>query len=130
MSNFILADLLSSIRVGILARKLAIKGPFNKLSIRVLNILLELGYISGFSIDRKGYKVCIFLKYSNHKSAVRQIYIISRPSKPLFIKKKSLFGAYLNNSNIQNGFMLLSTSRGIMTDVEAHLLGVGGIPVV
>lgn len=130
MSAFILADLLSSIRVGILARKLIISGPVNKLSIRILSILLELGYIGGFSVDKKNYKVYIFLKYSNRKSAIRQIYIINRPSKPVYIKKKSLFGAYLNNFNIQNGFMLISTSRGVVTDVEAHLLGIGGVPIV
>lgn len=129
MSGFLLADLISSMRVGILSRKSTVSGPANKLNISILNALLDLGYIRGFCIDRKNYKIKVFLKYSNYKSAIRQIYIINRPSKPLYIKKKSLFGSYLNNTNTQNGFMLLSTSRGFLTDIESYLLGVGGVPV-
>jgi len=117
-------------RVGILGRKLVIKGPTSKINTRILTILLELGYINGFSINKKNYKTRIFLKYNNRKCAIRQIYIINRPSKPIYIRKKSLFGAYLNNFSIQNGFMILSTPRGVITDIEAYLLGVGGTPVM
>jgi small subunit ribosomal protein S8 len=130
MSNFLLANLISSIRVGILGRKSTVTARNTRLNISILNLLLNLGYIRGFRIDKNNYKIEIFLKYIQYKSAIRQLYIMSRPAKPLYLKKKNIFLSSLNNANIQNGFLILSTTRGILTDVEAYLLGIGGVPLI
>jgi small subunit ribosomal protein S8 len=113
-----LSNLFSKIKNGFLSKKTKIIQQNSKQSINVLNILVEEGFIKTYKINSKN-QIEIYLKYKNNKSVINDIKRESKPGKRLYIKNKDL---YIK----KQGFYILSTSLGILTDLEAKKLNVGG----
>lgn len=113
-----LSNLFSKIKNGFLSKKTKIIQQNSKQSINVLNILVNEGFIKSYKINSKN-QIEIFLKYKNNKSVINEIKRISKPGKRLYLKNKDL---YIK----KQGFYILSTSLGILTDLEAKKLNVGG----
>ena len=63
--------------------------------------------------------ILIFLKYKNNKPVLTNIIRISKPGKRIYIKNKDLFMK-------QHQFFFLSTSQGIITNLQAKKLNLGG----
>jgi len=118
----LLSNLTSSIKNGYSARKNSIVAQNSKLCVSVLTILYKLGYISNFTIvDKK--KINILLKYHNHKSCVKGIARISTSGARRYIRYNQIQKLYRNKDN---GFIILSTNKGLLTDEEARLYNIGG----
>lgn len=118
----LLSNMLSIVKVGCNARHLQVTVQNSKLCINVLSILYKLGYIRGFIIkDKKN--IIILLKYINNKPVIRNIAAISTPGRRTYIKHKKL-EKFLKKKD--SGFLLLSTSKGILTDEESNLFKIGG----
>ena len=113
-----LSNLFSKIKNGFLSKKTKIIQQNSKQSINILNILVNEGFIKSYKINSKN-QIEIFLKYKNNKSVINEIKRLSKPGKRLYIKNKDL---YIK----KQGFYLISTSLGILTDLEAKKLNVGG----
>lgn len=113
-----LSNLFSAIKNGFLAKKTKIIQPNSKKSINILNILINEGFIKTYKINSKN-QIEVFLKYRNNNSVIKEIVRISKPGRRFHIKNKDL---YIKKS----GFYILSTSLGIMTDLEAKKLNIGG----
>lgn len=113
-----LSNLFSTIKNGFLAKKTKIIQPNSKQSTNVLNILVNEGFIKTYKINSKN-QIEVYLKYRNNNSVINEIKRISKPGKRLHIKNKDL---YIK----KQGFYILSTSLGIMTDLEAKKLNIGG----
>lgn len=100
--------------------------PISKLCIEILNILYKEGYIRGFNIvtsdNNNILSVKVLLKYDfSEQPMIKQIKRISKPGRRFYIPIKSLWKV---NNGI--GILILSTSKGLMTDEEARILNVGG----
>jgi small subunit ribosomal protein S8 len=113
-----LSNLFSKIKNGFLSKKIKILQQNSKQVINVLNILINKGIIRSYKINSKN-QIEIFLKYKNNKSIINEIKRISKPGKRVYIKNKDL---YIK----KQGFYIISTSLGILTDLEAKKLNVGG----
>jgi small subunit ribosomal protein S8 len=113
-----LSNLFSAIKNGFLSKKTKIIQQNSKQSTNVLNILLNEGFIKSYKINSKN-QIEIFLKYKNNKSVINEIKRISKPGKRLYLKNRDL---YIK----KQGFYIISTSLGILTDLEAKKLNVGG----
>ncbi len=113
-----LSNLFSKIKNGFLSKKTKIIQQNSKQSINILNIMVNEGFIKTYKINSKN-QIEIFLKYKNNKSVINEIKRISKPGKRLYLKNKDL---YIK----KKGFYILSTSLGILTDLEAKKLNVGG----
>jgi small subunit ribosomal protein S8 len=113
-----LSNLFSKIKNGFLSKKTKIIQQNSKQSVNVLNILINEGFIKSYKINSKN-QIEIFLKYKNNKSVIKEIKRISKPGKRLYLKNRDL---YIK----KQGFYILSTSLGILTDLEAKKLNVGG----
>lgn len=113
-----LSNLFSAIKNGFLAKKTKIIQPNSRKSINILNILINKGFIKTYKINSKN-QIEIFLKYRNNNSVINEIKRISKPGRRFHIKNKDL---YIKKS----GLYILSTSLGIMTDLEAKKLNIGG----
>jgi len=118
-----IADMLTQIRNGQMARKSKITLPSSKNKIAVLEVLEEEGYILGFEQDKEKTKpnVTIHLKYHNEKPVIEMIRRVSRPGLRVYKKKDEL-------PKIMGGLgiVILSTSEGVMSDKKARQLGQGG----
>ena len=112
-----LSNLCSSLTNGYLSKKTKITHINSKLIKHVLNILIREGYIKSYKLKKN--QIDIFLKYKNNKSVLTNIKKISKSSKRIYFKNKEL---YKN----KRGFYILSTSIGLLTDIQAKNLNVGG----
>ena len=113
-----LSNLFSKIKNGYLAKKSKIVQQKSKQSINILNILIKEGFIKSYKINSKN-QLDIYLKYKKNKAVIVEIKRLSKPGKRLYITNKDL---YKN----KKGFYIISTSIGILTDLQAKKLNVGG----
>lgn len=113
-----LSNLFSKIKNGYLAKKSKIVQQKSKQSINILNILVKEGFIKSYKINSKN-QMDIYLKYRKNKAVITEIKRLSKPGKRLYIANKDLYKK-------KTGFFILSTSIGILTDLQAKKLNVGG----
>jgi len=122
-----IADFLTRIRNGIMARKQQVDCPRSNLKLRIAEILKDEGYLDSVaSVDDPAEgpqgTISLVLRYdNNHVSAIRGLKRVSRPGQRRYVGSKEL-------PKVRNGLgvAILSTSRGVMTDRQARKLGVGG----
>lgn len=119
-----IADFLTRIRNGIMARKGQVDCPKSGLKLRIAEILKDEGYLDSVSTadDNLQGTISLVLRYdNNHVSAIRGLRRVSRPGQRRYVGSKDL-------PKVRNGLgvAILSTSRGVMTDRQARKLGVGG----
>nr|YP_010394768.1 ribosomal protein S8 [Phytophthora tubulina]DAZ89205.1 TPA_asm: ribosomal protein S8 [Phytophthora tubulina] len=113
-----LSNLFSKIKNGYLAKKSKIVQQKSKQSINILNILVKEGFIKSYKINSKN-QLDIYLKYKKNKKVITEIKRLSKPGKRLYITNKDLYKK-------KKGFYIISTSIGILTDLQAKKLNVGG----
>lgn len=116
-----LSNFFSKIKNGYLAKKYKITQYKSKQIINILNILIKEGLIKSYQISKKNKNIIyIYLKYKDNKFIINQIIRISKPSKRIYIKNKDLFKMK------KRGIYIISTSYGIITDLQAKKLNLGG----
>lgn len=113
-----LSNLFSKIKNGYLAKKSKIVQQKSKQSINILNIFVKEGFIKSYKINSKN-QLDIYLKYRKNKAVIINIKRLSKPGKRLYINNKSLYKK-------KTGFYIISTSMGILTDLQAKKLNIGG----
>ena len=118
-----LGDMLTRIRNGQQARKDSILTPASKLRANVLDVLQREGYIRGYSEEQlagqKGLR--IELKYFEGQPAIQLLARVSKPGRRVYSGAREL-------PRIRNGLgiTIVSTPRGVLSDVEARDQNVGG----
>ncbi len=113
-----LSNLFSKIKNGYLSNKSKITQQKSKQSVNILNILVREGFIKSYKIASTNQnQLKIYLKYKNNQAVLTEIKRISKPGKRLYIKNKDL---YIK----KKGIYILSTSTGILTDLQAKKLNV------
>lgn len=119
-----LGDLLTRIRNAQQRRRPKVSSPASNLRARVLDVLVDEGYIRGYSrVDHKNGRseLEIELKYANGQPAIRDIKRISKPGRRVYKAVRDL-------ATIANGLgvAILSTPKGVMSDQRAREENVGG----
>ena len=120
-----IADFLTRIRNGFLAKKRWIDVPSSALKKRIALVLKEEKYIKDFFfISGDGSKefIRVFLKYDYQgKPVIENIKRVSRPGLRVYVgageAPRVLDGL---------GISILSTSKGVLSNKKAKQLGVGG----
>lgn len=121
-----IADMLTRIRNGALARHDRIELPASKLKFAVAEILKSEGYIADVQksddADETKKKITIVLKYGrDRQSAIDGIKRISRPGRRVYVRHDRIPRVF---SGL--GISILSTSRGLVSDRDARRLKLGG----
>ena len=119
-----IADMLTRIRNGLIARHDSVTMPASNMKKAIAKILLDEGYIKSVDYIDDGLQgqIKIALKYVQGKESV--IKGLKRISKPGL-------RVYARNDEIPKvlgglGIAIVSTSKGVMTDKAARVAGVGG----
>ena len=119
-----IANMLTIIRNGIMAKKIKVDVPFSKISSEILDILKREKFIKDFKPieDKKQGLLRVYLKYTSAGDpAIRGLKKISTPGLKRYVKKDQIptvVGGL--------GVAILSTSRGIVTDLQAREMQTGG----
>ncbi len=117
-----IADMLTRIRNGQAAGKIAVNMPSSKQKVAIAKLLKEEGYISSYTVTGDVKKVLeVELKYFQGKPVVEMIRRVSRPGLRVYKRSYEL-------PQIMNGLgiAVVSTSKGIMTDRAARKAKLGG----
>lgn len=118
------ADMLTRIRNAQSAKKTNVSMPNTKLKVAIAEVLKTEGYIVDYRIeelDNNKKKLIIDLKYYQGKPVIENIRRISRPGLRVYRDKNKL-------PHIMGGMgvAIISTSKGVISDRAARLLGEGG----
>jgi small subunit ribosomal protein S8 len=117
-----IADMLTRIRNGQAANKVAINMPSSKLKVAIANVLAAEGYIESVKVlEGAKPELEITLKYFQGKPVVESIQRVSRPGLRIYKRKDEL-------PKVMGGLgvAVISTSKGVMTDRTARQAGLGG----
>ena len=119
-----IADYLTRIRNAAKAKHKNVDIPSSKLKREITQILFEKKYISNYILiddGRQGF-IRIYLKYDeNEKSIIGGIKKISKPGLRRYVKVNEI-PRVRNNM----GIAILSTPKGVMTNMDAKKNMVGG----
>ncbi|MBK6918144.1 MAG: 30S ribosomal protein S8 [Deltaproteobacteria bacterium] len=118
-----IADMLTRIRNAVAAKHRSLVLPGSKLKLRLGQILKEEGYIEDVTWKPEGPQgaIEINLRFREGQSAIEGLQRISRPGQRRYASHDEI-------PKIRNGLgiLIVSTSRGMMTDRAARKAGVGG----
>ena len=122
--NDSLSDMLARIKNAHKARKSYTSCYKSKLNSNVLTVLKDEGYIRDFNdVEvRKGINnIKIDLKYYNGSPVIKNIKRVSKPGIRVYSKISELPKIYGGL-----GISILSTPKGVMSDIQARKNNVGG----
>ena len=125
MSTDTIADMLTRIRNANLAKHQIVQIPSTKITKNIAQVLFAEGLIESFEELKNGLKssLLLSLKYNGKERTpvIAKIQRISKPGLRVYSGSKKM-------PRILGGFgtVIVSTSRGLMTDQQARKEGVGG----
>ena len=120
-----IADLLTRVRNAQRAGHPSVYVPASGTKERILNLLVAEGYIANVErLEREEGKpeFKVYLRYDNRgEPVIREINRLSRPGRRLYVQKDDI---PRNRGGL--GVVILSTSKGVLSDRDARKEGVGG----
>ena len=119
----VIADMLTRIRNANDARHETVDVPASNMKKAIAEILLNEGYIKGYQIVEDGKQgiIRIALKYVGKQKVIHGIRRVSKPGLRIYSNCEDI-------PKVMNGIgtVIVSTSKGIMTDKKARRENVGG----
>nr|YP_009473383.1 30S ribosomal protein S8 [Geum rupestre]QXU57469.1 ribosomal protein S8 [Geum rupestre var. rupestre]QXU57556.1 ribosomal protein S8 [[Taihangia] rupestris var. ciliata]UZG89938.1 30S ribosomal protein S8 [Syringa oblata]AVI26261.1 30S ribosomal protein S8 [Geum rupestre]QZL39018.1 ribosomal protein S8 [Geum rupestre] len=127
MSKDTIADIITSIRNADMNEKRTVRIPSTNITENIVKILLREGFIENVRKHQESNKYFLVLTLrhrKNRKGPYRTLLNLKRISRPGL----RIYSNYQRIPRILGGMgiVILSTSRGIMTDREARIEGIGG----
>jgi small subunit ribosomal protein S8 len=123
--NDTVSDMLTRIRNANMIKHQIVQIPSTKMSLAIADILKEEGFIEDFEsyIENNKNYLLLSLKYvgKSRTSVISKIKRISKPGLRVYSNSKEL-PRILNDL----GIAIISTSKGLMTNIKARELGIGG----
>ena len=120
-----ISDMLTRIRNATMVKHQIVQIPVTKMSLAIANILKEEGFIEDFESyqEEKREYLLLSLKYTgkSRESVISEIKRISKPGLRVYANSNKL-PRVLDNL----GIAIISTSKGVMTNLKAKELSIGG----
>jgi len=120
-----ISDMLTRIRNANMIGHQIVQIPATKMSFAIASILKEEGFVEEFEYYDENQRkyLLVSLKYlgKSRQPVIAKLKRVSKPGLRVYANSKTL-PVVLNNL----GIAILSTSKGIMTNIKAKELGIGG----
>ena len=118
-----IGDMLARLKNSQMRNHKMVELPSSKFKMKIANILKSEGYIIDYEVktDKNKSNLHISLKYSSGNPVISSIQRISKPGRRVFSSAESL--PKVNNGL---GIAIISTPKGVMTDIDARKQKVGG----
>ncbi|WP_444850754.1 30S ribosomal protein S8 [Mycoplasma procyoni] len=118
-----IADMIVRIKNAYMRKHKSVEIPHSNKKSKILEIIKREGYISSFETTGEGVskKLVVELKYKGNTSAITGIKRVSKPGL-------KVYSAAADLPQVLSGYgtVIVSTSKGILTDKEARKENVGG----
>ncbi|EET80501.1 30S ribosomal protein S8 [Campylobacter showae] len=124
MLNDLISDGLTRIRNAAMRRLETTKLLHSNVVEATLSILAAKGYIESYNVveeDKKKF-INVVLKYDEHgRSVINELKRVSSPGRRVYKGKDEI-------KRFKNGYgtIIVSTSKGVLNNEDAHKAGVGG----
>ena len=118
-----IGDMLARIKNSQLRNHKKVEMPSSNFKMKIADVLKNEGYINGFNVDKNENKqvLIIDLKYNSGSPVISVIERVSKPGRRVFSSAQSL--PKINNGL---GIAIISTPKGVMTDIDARKQKGGG----
>ena len=117
-----IGDMLARIKNSLMRNHSKVKLPSSKFKMKLAEVLKSEGYIIDYkATDEKKPILEINLKYNSGNPVISSIERVSKPGRRVYSRATSI-PKVLNGL----GLAILSTSKGVMSDVEATKNNLGG----
>ena len=118
-----IGDMLARIKNSQLRNHKKVELPSSKFKVKIADVLKNEGYIIDYKVssDEKKPLLEIELKYNYGSPVISSIQRVSKPGRRIFSSAESL--PKVNNGL---GIAIISTPKGVMTDIDARKQKVGG----
>ena len=117
-----IGDMLSRIKNSQMRNHKTVQLPSSKFKVKLAEVLKSEGYIIDYNVtEDKKPNLKINLKYNSGNPVISTIERISKPGRRIFSSAESL--PKINNGL---GIAIVSTPKGVMTDIDARKQNIGG----
>jgi len=118
-----IGDMIARIKNAQVRNHKTVELPSSNFKVKISNILKSEGYILDYKINSETSKsnLLIYLKYHSGNPVISTIERVSKPGRRIFSSAESL--PKINNGL---GIAIVSTPKGVMTDIDARKQQVGG----
>ena len=118
-----IGDMLVRIKNSLLRNYKKIEMPSSKFKAKIAEVLKNEGYIIDYKIisETKLPQLEIMLKYNSGNPVISSIERVSKPGRRIFSSAESL--PKINNGL---GIAIVSTPKGVMSDIDARKQKIGG----
>ncbi len=124
MINDLVSDSITRIRNAAMRKLDVTTLMHSKLVEAIMVVFQDKGYIESFNVVEDGNKkfIKVVIKYDNSgKSVITEVKRLSKPGRRVYKGRDEL-------KRFKNGYgtIVVSTSKGVLSNEEAHKAGVGG----
>ena len=118
-----IGDMIARIKNAQMRNHKTVELPSSNFKIKISDILKSEGYIHDYKTNSENNKsiLLIYLKYHSGNPVISTIERVSKPGRRIFSRAESL--PKINNGL---GIAIVSTPKGVMTDIDARKQKVGG----
>ncbi len=118
-----IGDMLARIKNSLLRNHKEVGLPSSNFKIKIAEVLKNEGYIKNYEVSSQENKPTleIELKYNYGSPVISSIQRVSKPGRRIFSSAESL--PKINNGL---GIAIVSTPKGVMTDIDARKQKIGG----
>ena len=118
-----IGDMLVRIKNSLLRNHKKIELPSSNFKTKIADVLKNEGYIIDYKVssDEKKPTLEILLKYNSGSPVISSIQRVSKPGRRIFSSAESL--PKINNGL---GIAIVSTPKGVMSDMDARKKKIGG----
>ena len=118
-----IGDMLARIKNASIRNYKKVQMPSSKFKIKIADVLKNEGYIIDYKVENDEGKqnLLIDLKYNSGNPVINSIQRVSKPGRRIFSSAESL-------PKVSNGLgiAIISTPKGVMTDIDARKNKLGG----
>ena len=117
-----IGDMLARIKNSLLRNHRNVQLPSSKFKVKIAEVLKAEGYIIDYNVSEDKKPIIeINLKYNSGNPVINTIERVSKPGRRIFSSAESL--PKINNGL---GIAIVSTPKGVMTDIDARKQKIGG----
>ena len=118
-----IGDMIARIKNAQVRNHKKVQLPSSKFKVKIAEVLKSEGYIIDYKVSTESNKshLEISLKYNSGNPVISSIQRVSKPGRRIFSRAESL--PKINNGL---GIAIISTPKGVMTDIDARKQKIGG----
>ena len=118
-----IGDMIARIKNAQIRNHKKVQLPSSKFKVKIAEVLKSEGYIIDYKVSQESNKpyLEISLKYNSGNPVISSIQRVSKPGRRIFSTAESL--PKINNGL---GIAIISTPKGVMSDIDARKQKVGG----